>query len=381
MVLNHCDVQEFIKRVHGKEVACWGAGFWLTYLSNVYDYGVEDYYSYIVDSNPELWGSKKTVGCKELEICSPQHLFDTVSAKTVLCFSLEQFFPLYEELKANSKFENTQCYATKIIAAYESDRVSYLLAPPAQSEWRMNNSLQIPKVIHYIWFGEKPLPDEYKKYMESWSKFCPDYEIKQWNESNYDITAHPFMRETTAANRPGFTADYARLDIIYKYGGIYLDVDVELLKNLDELLYCSAYCGFEAHTNIALGLGFGAKKGHLMIKAFRDAYDSLSFSSMRKLKGITKFTPSPKYQTVEMLKYGLELNGHFQIINETAVYPAVYFNPYSLGTNRYFTNKDTYSIHHFAASWLTDEERSKIFFIRNLNIQAQDNPNRGENIE
>jgi hypothetical protein len=224
----------------------------------------------------------------------------------------------------------------------------------------MNETLQIPKIIHYIWFGTKPLPDEYKVYIESWHKYCPDYEIKEWNESNYDISTHPFIRETAAANRPGFTADYARLDIIYKYGGIYLDVDVELVRNIDELLYCSAYCGFHSAYGVSyinMGNGFGARRNHPMIKAFRDEYDSISFSKLENPKSLVKYFASPHTQTKTICEYGLVPNGEFQIINDMAVFPSIYFDPFSTVTNNNYANSLTYSIHHYAASWLTDDER------------------------
>jgi len=358
MKLRACDIAEFIRRIDEKEVVCWGSGYWLTYLSNAYNTGIEDYYSYVVDTNPETWGTKKKVGNKVLEIRSPQYLYDNISANTVLLITFKQFFSLYEELNANPKFDNVECYASTILNRYENDKIVYSV-PPLPDGYRMNKTPQIPKIIHYIWFGGKPIPEKFKAYIDSWHKYCPDYEIKEWNESNYDVTAHPFMRETTAANRPGFTADYARLDIIYKHGGVYLDVDVELVRNIDELLYCSAFCGFHTQKHVNLGTGFGARKHHPMVKAFRDAYDLLTFAEMENPKSTMKYTTSLEYQTQEMLKYGLCLNGEFQIVNDTVVLPAIYLNAFSIRTRRFLGNCNTYSIHHFGGSWLTEDELDK----------------------
>ena len=136
----------------------------------------------------------------------------------------------------------------------------------------------IPKKIHYCWFGGNPLPELAQKCIASWKKYCPDYEIIEWNETNYDITKNNYMNQAYENKRWGFVPDYARLDIIYTHGGIYLDTDVELIKPIDELLTLKAFAGVEQNSEyVALGLGFGAEKEHPTIKALRDYYDTLSF--------------------------------------------------------------------------------------------------------
>ena len=102
----------------------------------------------------------------------------------------------------------------------------------------------IPKIIHYCWFGGAELPEKDRKCIESWKKFCPDYQIIEWNENNYDVTKNTYMYQAYQAKKWGFVPDYARLDIIYQHGGIYLDTDVELVKNLDSLLENDAFMGF-----------------------------------------------------------------------------------------------------------------------------------------
>ena len=108
----------------------------------------------------------------------------------------------------------------------------------------------IPKVIHYCWFGKNELPEDAKRCIASWKKFCPDYEIIEWNETNYDVRKNKYMSDAYDEKKWAFVSDYARIDIIYNYGGIYLDTDVELLRPLDELLKDKMFCGWESRDSI-----------------------------------------------------------------------------------------------------------------------------------
>ena len=147
----------------------------------------------------------------------------------------------------------------------------------------------IPKVIHYCWFGGNPLPEEAKRCIESWKKYCPDYKIIEWNENNYDVNSNEYMKAAYKEKKWAFVSDYARIDVVYKYGGIYMDTDVELVKELDSFLNDRMYCGWEMRdplldklgrsyeNSVAFGLGFGAEKGHPALKKILDLYDRISF--------------------------------------------------------------------------------------------------------
>jgi hypothetical protein len=350
-----CDISEFMRRTKDKEIVCWGAGYWLRHLSDTFDTGIENCFSYIVDSNQELWGTKVIVGKKELEIHPPQHIYDTVSDRTALLITFYSCLTLLEKLSLDPKFDNIECYSSCVLSRYEDDKILYSV-PPVPDGYRINEAPQIPKMLHYLWFCGEPLPDKFKQYLESWHKFCPDYEIIEWNQNNYDLSAHPYMRDAAALGRYAFASDYARLDIIYKHGGIYFDLDVELIRNIDELRYYSAFCGFMTTRLINPGGGFGARSNHPMIKLLRDEYDSISFFDTQKPDSNWKYMTSPEIQTSVMEKHGLKLNGEFQIIRDIAILPAVYFNPFSAFTNRYLDNEHTFSIHHYASSWLDKDE-------------------------
>ena len=212
----------------------------------------------------------------------------------------------------------------------------------------------IPKIIHYCWFGGNSMPDEYKKYIDSWRKFCPDYEIKEWNESNYDMSKNKYMFDAYNEKKWGFVPDYARFDIIYEHGGFYLDTDVELLKPLDELLHNKAYLGFENDTFVNGGIGFGAEKGNRTIKDLRDMYDGLSFYNE---DGSLNTVPSPFYITRFLESQGLLRNNSFQIIGECTIYPKDFFSPKDYNSGEIHLTCNSVSIHHFDASWFTKTQK------------------------
>ena len=212
------------------------------------------------------------------------------------------------------------------------------------------DTYKIPKKIHYCWFGGEPLPERYKKYIEGWKRLCPDYEIIEWNESNYDIKKNKYMAQAYEKKIWGFVPDYARLDIIYNEGGIYLDTDVELLKNLDELLKYDAFLGFQDNEHVSPGLGFGAVEHHEGIKKMRDIYIDKSFIDK---KGKVDLLPSPSIITESLVKHGLIKNGQEQKIMGINILPTEVLCPKSVFTGDIIVTDKTISIHHFDGTWVS----------------------------
>ena len=215
----------------------------------------------------------------------------------------------------------------------------------------------IPKKIHYCWIGDKALPESARKCIESWKKFCPDYEIIEWNENNYDFSKNPYMKEALENKKWGFVPDYARLDIVYRYGGIYLDTDVEIIKSFDSLLNNKGFAGFELADHIALGLGFGAEPGNKIIKDLLESYKELHFL---KQDGSLNLTPSPEINNKVFVKHGLIGNNRKQILDNCfTIYPTDYFCPKSFFDGITRVTPNTYSIHHYDSSWFTEKEQEE----------------------
>ena len=213
----------------------------------------------------------------------------------------------------------------------------------------------IPKIIHYCWFGQNRLPEEAIKCINSWKKFCPKYKIIEWNEKNYNVRKNKYMSDAYDEKKWAFVSDYARIDIVYNYGGIYLDTDVELIKTLDAFLNDPLFCGWERDDDekknnfVAFGLGFGAEKNSIILKDILKLYDNINFIND---DGTLNLIPCPSYQTMILEKYGLDTrNRDYQKNNNFVVYPESYFSPKSLMTGKIELTKDTVSIHHFSHSW------------------------------
>lgn len=212
----------------------------------------------------------------------------------------------------------------------------------------------IPKKLHYCWFGGKPLPEKDTKCIESWKQMCPDYEIIRWDESNYDISKNPYMQEAYNAQKWGFVPDFARLDIIYNEGGIYLDTDVELVKNLDELLSNEAFMGFEDGIHVSPGLCIAAIPHHPTIGRLMSIYENRHFVTEN---GKFDLTPSPIMNTDMLAQMGLQQNNQQQVVAGITIYPKEYFCPKDYHTGKITMSENTYGIHWFNASWISPHHK------------------------
>lgn len=208
------------------------------------------------------------------------------------------------------------------------------------------------KTIHYCWFGKNKKSELILKCIESWKKYCPEYNIIEWNEENFNIHCCQYVEEAYEQKRWAFVSDYCRFFVLYNYGGIYLDTDVELLKSLDTLP--NAFIGFEDKNNINSGLVRGATKSDLICREMLDSYEKDVF---KLPNGEENLKTVVQRETEIFQKYGLKLNNKFQKISGTIVFPSEYFSPYNYRKKKLKITKNTYSIHHYAATWLSEEEQ------------------------
>ena len=207
----------------------------------------------------------------------------------------------------------------------------------------------IPKKIHYCWFGRGQKPAMAEKCIASWRKFCPDYEIIEWNEDNFDLNSNGYARYCYDNKKWAFLSDYVRLAVVRAQGGIYFDTDVELVKPLDGLLDFGAFFGFEVDTAVNTGQGFGAEAGHPTVAAMAEEYLRL----LPDTEGAYPLTPCPALNTAALLPFGLRLDGTRQSVAGAEILPVEYLNPYDEPTGRLHKTKNTISIHWYSKSWIS----------------------------
>ena len=225
-----------------------------------------------------------------------------------------------------------------------------------QNEQRKYRKM-IPKIIHYCWFGRNPLPESALKCIASWRKFLPDYEIREWNEDNFDVNIIPYTQQAYEAKKWGFVTDYARLETVYKYGGIYFDTDVELIKPIDDLLYNYAFFGFGNYGRVATGLGFGAIKAHGAIETLMNVYNDIS---LYKEDGSIDISTNTMHEESAFLKMGLTPDDSFQRRGSIVFLTSDFLSPLVPGFNKPRITENTMSIHHNQFSWGNPDELESV---------------------
>lgn len=208
----------------------------------------------------------------------------------------------------------------------------------------------IPKKIHYCWFGGNPLPKDVQKYIDSWRKYCPDYEIKEWNEQNFDIHLNRYVEEAYQQEKWAFVSDVARIYALYTEGGIYMDTDVEVVRNLDPLLNRRGFLGFEGTQWIATNI-VGFESNHELLKQFLDSYNCRAF--LKQDGSLDQTTNVEELTKLLIEKYSLKLNGKQQVLlKDIMIYPTDYFSPYDYIQGKLNRTPNTYSIHWFSQTWV-----------------------------
>ncbi len=214
----------------------------------------------------------------------------------------------------------------------------------------------IPKIIHFVWLGEGKYTELTEKCIESWKVKLPGYQFIKWDDSNIDISDCTYAQEAYRAKKYAFVSDYVRLKVLYEYGGIYFDTDVEVLKTFDDLLDNEAFAGFE--NNYALETCvIGSRKGNPVIAEFLEYYKKRTFI---RSGGEMDLTPNPIPFTQICIRHGLKSNGEVQILDNIKVYSKEYFSPYSRAEEKISISENTYSIHYFNGSWMSEKKKTAI---------------------
>lgn len=349
------------------------------------EYGLLDRIVCFADNDRSLWGGSVPLYGKTIPVVDPETLRE--KKNTVILLNVSRYDSVLEQLNGYKELTDVPCYLMPMMCIHNfvgaggteqeqfwgafsrekndstrkcgsakeaGDPISIPDVEKSKEDRPVENAgaHAIPKVLNYIWAGGAPLPDSLKRCIESWRKYCPDYEIRQWDESNYDFHAVPYMAEAYDRGVFGFASDYAKIDILYRYGGFCMDTDVELIKPLDGLRFQEAFCGVEKWQVLNFGGLSGATKSSPAIRKYLEARKGLHFINP---DGTENRMTCGYYDTKAALEHGYRINGKIQRIDGMTVYPSEYFHPYDYMSGETVITENTYSIHHFGGSWLTPE--------------------------
>ena len=212
----------------------------------------------------------------------------------------------------------------------------------------------IPKIIHYCWLSGDPIPVPLQKYMKSWKTYLPEYEFWLWNFDRFDINSSVWVQEAFQAKKYAFAADYIRCYALYNYGGIYLDMDVEVLKPFDDLLDLPYFIGMEDSAAAIEAAIMGAQKGHPLFQKTMEYYTNRHFVKSdgnydtRPLPQIMRQIIDENFQYTKILSMSDFARGSYRNI---CLFPQDYFSPKSYKTKKIHLTENTYTIHHFVAGW------------------------------
>lgn len=332
-----------------KKIIIFGAGMigTVTTLEILDDLELKEYIEFYVDNDKNKNGSFIEINSKNIPIYEVDRLRDIDVNNYLIFLTTSRFSDALVQLQGYENLKDIDCYIIPMLCIENFKTYTEKLI------LKKNENETIPKVIHYMWLGGKNVPKVLQNCIDSWKRYCPDYEIICHNENNYDIDKVPYMKDAYKLGAYGFVPDYARLEILYNFGGIYLDTDVELVRGLDDLLYQDGFCCVEKWQTINFGGGSGAKKGLKILKDLMEYRAKISFLDK---KGIQNRNTCGFYDTKFFINEGYKINGEMQDINGFTIYPYEVFHPYDYMSGRVSKSINTYGIHHFNGGWLDESQ-------------------------
>lgn len=350
MNIKKCKINEFISKIGNKKVICFGFGIRARCMCDNYK-EILNHVEFFVDNDVKKHG-KNIIDGQLVNVVSTEHFLSIDSYEEYVLLITTKFFnEIVEQFSDIERLNNLDVY---IYPLMEEEEEVY---EAENCEIEHTSSFSIPKVIHYCWFGRGKKSELHEKCIKSWKEKCPDYKIIEWNEDNFDINMNTYVKEAYECKKYAFVSDFVRLYVLYNYGGIYMDTDVEVIKPLDELLFVDGFSGFETKKCIPTGI-IAAIKGNMWIKDQLDSYKNDRF--IDEFGNQILITNVERITRISKEKHGFIPNGNKQILKYGMVmYPREYFCPKSVITGKVVLTKNTYVIHHFDSSWFPKDFKSR----------------------
>ena len=348
MIFLNESIYEYRNKWGNFPVILFGAG---AYLDDMLEYIPWFFYKlkllYIVDNNWQNFKDGRTINGHKIEIKSPQYLENETERFALIIMNAKWTWEIYEQIQSMRLMDDSVCFSFTEMQSVSSGKMPYIENKGEQG---------IEKIIHSFWFSGEEKPDDYKRCIESWHLCCPDFEIKEWDLHSYH-SDNPFFNEAIKNKKWAFASDYSRLDIIYKYGGIYLDMDVELKRDLTPLLGHKAFFSYDTINLVDLGAGFGSVKNNIFIKKLRSIYDEEMF--YKDWEHLPKMA-QPRIIRDVFIENEFRLTGDYEEKNGIVIYPRAYFAPEDCWTYiDHIKQGVEYGIHHYISGWRPSDFRVK----------------------
>ncbi len=345
-------LKEYFEILKTKEIICWGSG---KHFKNITCPFLSK--CGLIDNIRGFVGIPGKESARYLG-----HFFDVFTKeevarmdidKTVILITVTGYEEILAQLRADPGLTGFEAVPSIFLESLYEDML-LLAAKKPPLNYRKNDRQMIPKIIHAIWFSGDPMPELYLKCLESWKRYAPDYGIKIWDMETYKPDRCLFFEQAIEHRNWSFASDYARADILRRYGGIYMDLDVEMLRPIDDLLYNDAYMSFESLDRIECGSGMGARPGHPIIQKICESYENRPYL---KADGTWDNSTCPVRYTQVIEKHGLIKDGGFQQVEDITVYPFEVLTGKSFETGIIYNTELSYTVHHHNGSWVPDHTR------------------------
>lgn len=347
----NCSVKEFLDIADRHHLVCFGVSKRIDSFCEVNGSSWMKNIDFFVDNDKKLWGEKCVCGGWAWDVFSPEKLEGLKNAIIVISAGGGQSnLDIIHQIQGIRMDDSVQCCSLRMLkgeTVYDNSEIENIGAQPGEG---------IEKKIHCCWFSNEVKPKKYQECIDSWKRYCPGYEIIEWNSTNYDISKNSYMKQAFEKKQWAFVSDYARLDLVYTNGGLYFDMDVEVLRSIDNLLNCDAFFSMDDTLCIDLGSGFGAKRNHPLIKKLLANYEGIDFIGPECKTDWTITLPQPARLIDTFKNYGFLQIRKSQIIDGVHFLSPDYIRIISDYESKslYLTGTE-YAIHRHNAGWVSQE--------------------------
>lgn len=354
--LQNCSLKDAVREFENRKLVFFGCGSWLQTVCGTPLMELKEHFSYVVDNNPP---GSVTLEDITIPAFTPDRLFEEKDCVVILS-SPVYMYEMYLQLQQMDLKGLIDCYALPFMVLETPEEMDQTILNQA-----LNKKPRIPKVIHSFWFSGDEKSEAYQKCLDTWKDVLPDYEVIEWNQTNYDCHKNPFLERAIELRAWAFASDYARLDVLFEHGGIYLDMDVEMLKSFDDLLGNRAILAFSNSVMIDLAV-MGAEKGNPLVERLIHLYDNVSLPEERN--GFTAFF-QPGFIRKELIGSGIRMDGSLQITEEATTFPRSFFMPQDHVLFRpCVVTEHTHCIHHDNFGWSFGKDNKREKKIRDNNL-------------